>query len=162
MSPRVWHAHLPHMFARKHMLCWLTIAYRQPDPPPNSRSCIYPRRHRQLIHSSCSDLASSPTQLSKSPYSLNHDLCGCGTPWQRMTQMAKKRTGAEAKIIVLSISISGPRSLRSFRGFLNASLIHGVLPPRFISVQEKTYWDGQSIVAASGQQYRPDASSYCA
>ena len=37
------------MFARKHLLRWLTTAYRQPEPLPNSRACIYPCRHRRLI-----------------------------------------------------------------------------------------------------------------
>ena len=40
---------IPSMFARKHLLSWLTTAYRQPDPLPNFRACIYPRRHRRLI-----------------------------------------------------------------------------------------------------------------
>ena len=37
------------MFARKHLLRWLTTAYRQPEPLPNSGACIYPCRHRRLI-----------------------------------------------------------------------------------------------------------------
>ena len=37
------------MFARKHLLRWLTTPYRQPHPLPNSGARIYPRRHRRLI-----------------------------------------------------------------------------------------------------------------
>ena len=37
------------MFARKHLLRWLTTPYRQPDPHPNSGACIYPRRPGWLI-----------------------------------------------------------------------------------------------------------------
>ena len=37
------------MFTRKHKVRWLTTPYRQPDPLPDSRACIYPRRHRRLI-----------------------------------------------------------------------------------------------------------------
>ena len=49
MRPKISHAHLHLMFSRKHLLRWLTTAYRQPDPLPNSGACIYPRRHRRLI-----------------------------------------------------------------------------------------------------------------
>ena len=50
MRPRVSHAHLYLMFARKHLLRWLTTAYRQPDPFPNSAQICPIKPNRLRVH----------------------------------------------------------------------------------------------------------------
>ena len=50
MRPRVWRAHLHFMFARKHLLRWLTTPYRQPDPLPNSEESVQSNRTTSHIY----------------------------------------------------------------------------------------------------------------